>query len=193
MVIAFAAAQIEHGISWKLSGAVLLCTMLLLTVCRFAFGGGKREIIASAILALPVLVSAGLFFGALYLYRAPVWVLMLVPTGGLLYSIISGRDFSFVGQYFLSLAFTILMGLLGREFTPELVPNLVWGIAIAVIVQFFYSYNMAMILKRRRLNELPCAITDFYCDALNFLTYSLRVKRHWRRFRAASPPGDETK
>lgn len=191
MGFAFAVAVSLRGMPWQISGVCLLAAMLLLTVCRYAFAGGKREVIAAAALTAPVLISAGLFFGAMYELGAPVWVLVLVPTGSALYAFVSGRDFSFVGQYGLSLSFTILCGLVGREFFPALFPSLGWGIALAFIVQLFYTYDMAMILKRRRLPELPCAITDFYCDSLNFITYSMRVKRHWRRFRAASPPPEE--
>ena len=48
---------------------------------------------------------------------------------------------------------------------------------------FYYVYDLASILKRRRPNEILMAALDLHRDFLNFFSYSIRVIRHWYKFR----------
>jgi hypothetical protein len=57
-----------------------------------------------------------------------------------------------------------------------------WGAAGLGYVLFFV-YDLAALLSRRRLREVPAAVADLYRDLLNFITYSVRIVLHWRRFR----------
>ncbi|HCD99673.1 MAG TPA: hypothetical protein DER07_01365, partial [Armatimonadetes bacterium] len=62
-------------------------------------------------------------------------------------------------------------------------PASLWGLAANAAYLFFLVYDLAAVLTRRLPKEEWGAVVDLYRDALNFLTYSVRVVRHWRKHR----------
>lgn len=100
-----------------------------------------------------------------------------------LYAVMSGRDFSFVGQMVLA---SITFGLIafGTNHWLELWPaELGTAVVVNIIANGYHVYDLASLLQRRRLDERWLAGIDMHRDILNFLGYFFRVIHHWRTFR----------
>ncbi|MCH7946107.1 MAG: hypothetical protein IIC73_08870, partial [Armatimonadetes bacterium] len=114
---------------------------------------------------------------------SPVWIIGLGYVLASLYGVFCGRDFSFVGQVVLTIiVLTIILSattLLSALAWPDAVR---WGLLTLAYVSY-YVYDLAALLSRRRLGEAPAAVADLYRDLLNFITYTVRIVLHWRRFR----------
>jgi hypothetical protein len=61
--------------------------------------------------------------------------------------------------------------------------NLLLGILAAIGYICYFVYDLSMLVKRRRMGEEVAAVADLYRDLINFVTYSVRVYFHWRKFR----------
>lgn len=177
-----------QGLNWRLSGSLLLVALLSLNMVRRLASGKGIERIFSWLLILPIIALCGTFFNAIYHFGFPSWALAIVPIGTGLYALISGRDFSFTGQWLLATIFMVFVAIVAQYALNYNLPSLAWGIVLGSIVQFYVSYDSAMILKRRRLSDWNCAVTDLFADSLNFTTYSIRVALHWKIFKAAQLP-----
>jgi FtsH-binding integral membrane protein len=112
-----------------------------------------------------------------------VVLVLFAALAATLYAALCGRDFSFVGQFVLSwLAVSIASGLL--FFVGETAGNTVisgWVLASAWL--FYFVYDLAALLTRRKRGEEVHAIADLFRDILNFITYPWRVYRHWKSIR----------
>jgi FtsH-binding integral membrane protein len=89
----------------------------------------------------------------------------------------AGRDYSFFGIYVLTLIFTAL-SLAVFTIATDIVMS--QGFAIFVVVAgmlFFWVYDLAMILRRRKPKETIAAALDLYRDTLNFIGYPVRIMR----------------
>lgn len=131
-------------------------------------------------LLLALLAWAG---GALHRTGWPVAVLPAAALGMGLYALAAGRDFSFVGQGVLvglGLAAGLVAGVFAGVWSPA---DAVLGLGVGVPFLAYAVYDLAMILKRRRPDEVALSVVDLFRDPLNFTTYGLRVIRHWQRVR----------
>lgn len=177
--IAYAPALLPKHLSWW----PLAVLILGLAVLRVALRRGPREAGVSSLLLLPVLVAAGIALHPVQATGFPLWTVLLGPGCGLIYAMLCGRDFSFLGQYLLSLiaSNTAIAALwVGAPGTVE-------GARYALIANTAYLsywvYDLASLLARRRTGEELAAVVDLYRDVLNFFGYLARCLGHWRKHR----------
>ncbi len=177
--VAYSPFSLPRDQSWW-PMAVLLLT---LAVLRVALRRGPREATISTYLLIPLLVCVGLALSPVQTAGFPLWSLVLGPGFALIYALICGRDFSFMGQYLLSLiASTTIIAALWVS-APDTLANARWSLAANTVFLTFIVYDSASLLARRRLGEELAAVVDLYRDVLNFSGYLVRCIKHWRKHR----------
>lgn len=166
----------------------LAASLGILTLLRFALPGTLAEGLASPIFG----AAAAFFMGALAARHLPPPVWQGGAAAALLalaYVWLCGRNLSFLGLAFAGaavLAAGAVAAMLIRAATAAQA-GLFW--AAGTLVVCYISYDLAMVLRRRRRAETAAAAADLYRDLLNFLTYPFRIARHWRRYRFDPLPG----
>ena len=165
------------------SAALFAFGLLALTLLRRFRNGGWLDNIGSLILLVPTLCALSLTARFLAPLGVPVFALAIGYLFLVLYACLCGRDFSFVGQYVLALGATVLT-LLGLELTGRISGITVLNsVALAAAYNFYFVYDLAAMMRRRRAGEQPAAVADLYRDLFNFITYTVRIVLHWRKFR----------
>jgi FtsH-binding integral membrane protein len=166
--------------SWKVLAWIALAAALALSASRRLAKGTNRER-PFVLAALPLLaVSLGGLVVQASAAGLPFWTLGLASACAVAYTLLCGRDFSFVGQFVLGAAGCagLVSGLAlieGVEF------NEAWtGAVLAWAYLGFLVYDGAALLNRRRPGEEIEAVADLYRDSLNFVTYPVRVYLHWK-------------
>ena len=115
---------------------------------------------------------------------AALWAYGASWLGLLVYTVLSGHDFSLVGGYVL-----VLVWVIGVVVYYTFATTLVFseGLTIALVIGlllFYWVYDLAMILRRRTKSEIIPAVMDLYRDLLNMVGYPIRLMRMprtWRR------------
>lgn len=165
------------------SAGLALLSLLGLSLVRGLVKGKRYEQVLSAIvapflfLALAQLIAIGPERGW------PQWILGVAPAGILVYVLACGRDLSFMGMFVLCGLFNLAILIAARLFLV-VDARVFWEmVAIGIGFIFFFVYDLAALLTRRRLGEEVGAVLDLYRDVLNFTTYTVRVVRHWRKHR----------
>lgn len=165
------------------SGGLALIALLGLSLVRGLVKGKQYEQVLSALIApilflgLSQVVALGPELGW------PQWIVGVGPVAITIYTLACGRDLSFMGMFVICGAFNVAL-LAGLQFAGVIEPFIMWeAIAIGVAYIFFFVYDLAALLTRRRLGEEVGAVLDLYRDVLNFTTYTVRVIRHWRKHR----------
>lgn len=165
---------------------LLLGTLLGLSAVRKFARGQSWEQSISAMLAPMLFFALGLVGKELRHVGVPVWAVFSGPAVATAYVIIARRDLSFLGMYLFGVAGSSFMIFLychtyggGRLFESLLVNG---------IFLFYYVYDLAALLTRRRLGEEWGAVLDLYRDVLNIFSYPIRVWRHWKTHRIWSIP-----
>lgn len=162
-------------------------TLLLLLVLR-----GANIWLQLAVFTVFLIVFAAAFslYGSSMHDRFPAYAeglllaLLSACLGLLVYLIVSGRDLSLPGAYYCVWPVILLVTVLWTIFT-----DMSWaeGITVMVLMSvalFYWVYDLAMILQRRKASENIAAVIDLYRDCLNILALPgrfLRVNRRWRR------------
>jgi hypothetical protein len=164
---------------------VFLGSLLLLTIVRRVLDGGWLDNGLSLLLMAPTAWSLGAMARIGLDAGLPLWIPAAAYAYASVYGALCGRDLSFVGQYVIAAA-----GLLVTVLGALVLGLLEWQDAtlwtlVALVYNFYFVYDLAALLSRRRLGEEPAAVADLYRDMLNALTYSVRVYLHWRRYRFA--------
>ncbi|MFN8220199.1 MAG: hypothetical protein U0S12_08740 [Fimbriimonadales bacterium] len=166
-----------------LSGSLpmLLGCLLGLSLMR-RFGKGKPwEQTVSALLAPLLLFALGLVGKEIRNLGWPFGAVIAGPAVATLYVLFARRDLSFLGMF--------LMGLAGSSVAIFVacrqlgVAGVFEALALNAGYLFYYVYDLAALLTRRRLGEEWGAVLDLYRDVLNMFSYPLRVWRHWRKHR----------
>lgn len=111
----------------------------------------------------------------------PVWSVLCGEVALVIYAATCGRDYSWFGQWFLSLVGSSLacwllanqLGLTAATTWAALLTNA--GFLTYVV------YDSAMIMRRRRIDEAGGAVVDLYRDVLNVFGYAVRCWRHWKQ------------
>jgi hypothetical protein len=177
------AALLPPMTTTPLAARVFVAGLLALTLVRRLIKNGKADNVVSLVLLVPTLASLGCLARGAFDAGHPVWVPFFAYLLATAYASLCGRDFSFVGQFVITTfalsASLLVSGLMGQVSWPAAA---LWGLGSLVYV-FFFVYDLAALLSRRRLDEAPAAVADLYRDLLNFLTYTVRIVLHWRRFR----------
>jgi hypothetical protein len=167
------------GISLLVFGALLG----LLDLTRVLLRGRALEATVAGVLLPLMLLSVAWNLRELQALGLPVWQALVAPACLLIYTLLCGRDYSFMGNYLLSLiastvgiaAYAVLTTMGALETSFALLSNL------ALLT--YVVYDLAALLSRRRPGEEPAAVADLYRDVLNFPGYFVRVLRHWKKHR----------
>jgi hypothetical protein len=161
--------------------AALTGLLITLDLWRISHRGHAREARNSAI-ALPLVVAAvALCVREVSLLGWPVWQGLAAPVCIAAYTLLSGRDYSFVGNYLLSLIASTV-GIAAFALSNALsLQQIVVAFGTNVLLLSYLVYDLASLLSRRRTGEALAAVVDIYRDIFNFFGYFIRVLRHWKR------------
>ncbi|HRJ27232.1 MAG TPA: hypothetical protein PLO61_06965 [Fimbriimonadaceae bacterium] len=162
---------------------LMLVLSLALSASRRLWRGTRWDTLTSAVLGALWIPLAAFCIAILRRLDWPVEILAWAAVLPALYGLLCGRDYSFVAQFVMSFSALLVVTLthfgLGHFDLRTTVLISFWG----GVLQFYLVYNLAALLNRRRTDEVLSSVVDFMRDYLNFLTYSLRVIHHWRKFR----------
>lgn len=180
--IAFSATYLRIPLSDPQLLATLFAILLAMTALRLTIKAGKAEQLGSVILLLLAIPLLGQVCRDIHYAGYPILNLLFAATLTGIYTLLAGRDFSFPGMVTVcSLGLIPILLILRAQGVPTMeTPIFAW--MTGTIYLAYVAYNLSMILKRRTPSEVPTAIADFYRDALNFLTYPVRVYFHWRNY-----------
>ena len=170
-------------ISVWVAGGLLLALLIVLCVIRIITRSTRREAVLSSALIPILLVIVALAANRAYAAGFPVWSALFGVGFSYMYTLMCGRDFSFVGQFVLSLivssvalaALSLAMnhkGLYAAE-------ALGWNAAFLS----YFAYDGASLLSRRRVGEEIAAVVDLFRDVLNIFGFVPRVVHHWHKHR----------
>ncbi len=126
-------------------------------------------LLSGSILTLAPENHLGLFLAG------PAWILA--------YLVLCGKDFSFVGMPTIGILGSGALGIAGVVSGTLSRNEAVSAWMILAAYWAYVSYDLSMIMKRRRSDELLRSVTDFWRDLTNFVTYPIKVILHWRRYR----------
>lgn len=161
-----------------------LAVMILgLAVIRVALRRGPREAGVSSWLLVPLLFAVGLALNPIQAAGLPLWTAILGPGCALIYCMLCGRDFSFMGQYLLSLIASSTAIAALAVAAPSPLENARYALVVNAIYLTYWVYDLASLLARRRLGEEIAAVVDLYRDVLNIFGYIARCIGHWRKHR----------
>lgn len=165
------------GIAW------LAATLLLLDFLRVRLRGKPNEARISVGMAGPMIVCVAACARTATLEGVPVWAILVGPAFVLAYTLLSGRDYSFVGCGLLSLigSSVLLSGLIVQTGMGHRLAAWALGLNAAYLV--YFVYDLASLMSRRRRGEEAAAVVDLYRDVFNVFGYIPRVISHWRRHR----------
>jgi len=174
---------LPRTLSLTQSAGLTLIALLGLSLVRGLVKGKNYEQILSALLA-PVLFLGIAQMVAIGPERGwPQWTIGIAPLAIVLYTLACGRDLSFMGMFVICAIFDGL-ALMAMRLAGVVSGDVLWeAILIGVVYIFYFVYDLAALLTRRRLGEEIGAVLDLYRDVLNFTTYTVRVIRHWRKHR----------
>ena len=172
----------------SLASAYVLLLLLTLCLLRIVFRGTKTEAMSSLGLLPIVIVIFGMASASWLRAGFPVWAACIGLACGLTYTMLCGRDFSFVGQFSLSLIASsaiVSIGAIVLSLDPmHAAKALAWNACYLL----FYVYDLASLLARRRRGEELAAVVDLYRDVLNVFGWVVRVIAHWRKHRIWTLP-----
>ncbi len=160
---------------------VVVSLLLALELSRIVLRGKRIEAnISTAVLPL-VMASMGCLMQRLSGLGWPVWALLVGPLAAVIYSALCGRDYSFVGNYCLSvIASSVAIAAVGvQEHSSR--QTVALGLVLNATYLFYVIYDLASIQSRRRIGEEWAAVTDLYRDVFNFSGYIRRVILHWQK------------
>ena len=167
----------------KMAAYLLLFVLIFLTLTRRFFGRGVVEKANSIFGTGAVLCLIAILLVWANRTGWPVFLLASQLLMMLVYTLACGRDFSFVGFIVITSATQIAINLMASAFHVLPDPHLGQMSLFAVAFSWYVSYDLAMIMKRRRPEEVASSVADIYRDLLNFATYPIRVIDHWRKYR----------
>ncbi|HJP81930.1 MAG TPA: Bax inhibitor-1 family protein [Fimbriimonadaceae bacterium] len=177
--IAYGPVELPSTVSW-----IPLALMVVgLAVVRVLLRRGPREPKVSSWLLLPLLVSVGLALHPVQTAGWPIWTVLLGPGFALIYAILCGRDFSFLGQYLLSLIASSTAIAILLVAAPATVADARFALLANAGYLTYWVYDLASLLARRRLGEEWAGVVDLYRDVLNIFGYIVRCVGHWRKHR----------
>lgn len=161
--------------------------LVVLSMIRGLARGRMADVRFSAFLLPLLLLTLGLWMRALYDQGWAVWSLGIGLTGVQLYVALCGRDLSYVGMFVLSwlASSAAIVAVAWATRMPWL--ETATALTLNGSFLFYFVYDLAALLTRRRAGEEAGAVADLYRDVLNGITYPIRVWHHWREHRIWSP------
>ena len=157
--------------------------LLFLDAIRVRHRGSPLEARLSYVCSGPMFVAVAVAARTAILQGIPAWAILVGPAFALAYTLLSGRDYSFVGCGLLSLigSSVTLAGLIVQTGMGHRVAAWALGLNAAYLV--YLVYDLASLMSRRRRGEELAAVVDLYRDVFNVFGYVPRVVHHWRRHR----------
>ncbi|MFI5386567.1 MAG: Bax inhibitor-1 family protein [Fimbriimonadales bacterium] len=165
------------------SVAELGVVLLLLSVIRISTRATRMDQILSLSLLPLLIVSLAVIVRTLDQAGWPVWGVAVGAASAVVYGLCCGRDFSFVGQFFLSLIVSCTVLAIVATTTGMSPHEAAFLLGANTAYLFYLVYDCASLLARRRLGEEAAAVVDLYRDVFNVFGYLVRVARHWRKHR----------
>ena len=168
----------------------LLSALFALAVCltgldllRIALRGKASEARISALCLPTVLVLVAWGIREISLDGWPVFQPIIGVACVVVYTLISGRDFSFVGCCLLSLiaSSAVVAACAGMGSFDRI--HAAFALGTNAVYVTYLVYDMASLLARRRKGEEIAAVVDLYRDVFNFFGYAVRMVKHWRKHR----------
>ena len=162
---------------------VLAGILLLFDLLRVRLRGQPLEARLSVVLAAPIVLATALCARMATLGGIPVWAILLGPAFALAYTLLCGRDYSFVGCGLLSLigSSVLLAGAIVQTGMGH--RQAAWALGLNTAYLLYFVYDLASLMSRRRRGEEMAAVVDLYRDVFNVFGYVPRVVSHWRRHR----------
>lgn len=161
--------------------ALLFVALLILSITRQITRPRPVDQLYSVVLSPILVISMAMVVKDLAAQSVPVWSPAIGIFCAVIYMFASGRDFSFVWLYILSvLASSGAIVALHQAVEPF---PLAQALLINASYLLYFVYDLACLQSRRRPGEVLGAVIDLYRDVLNVFTYSIRVVKHWRRHR----------
>jgi hypothetical protein len=175
--------------TWKV-GLALLGFLVFLAWVRIFWRGREVEATTSAWMLPLLLFLVGWAARELWLEGYPVWAPGLGMAAIVVYTLLCGRDFSFVGCWFLALiASGTAIAMIGNAFDLG-TREVGWALLANLVALTYWIYDLAYLGYRRRVGEEVAAVVDLYRDMLNIFGYVPRMIGHWRRHRIFAIPKD---
>jgi FtsH-binding integral membrane protein len=175
---------------WRLGTALglLLGCLLILSIVRIALRGKPMEAIVSAAFLPFLLTLVGIAADCLTRHDIPVWAAAISVGCAVTYTALCGRDFSFVGQFVLAgLVSSVIVAAVAGS--GVLTHGQAWVAMLwNLVFLFYYCYDLASLLSRRRKHEEWAAVVDLYRDVLNVFGWVVRVVQHWYRHKIFTLP-----
>ncbi len=161
----------------------LAVLLLLLDAMRVASRGKPREARISVAFSGPMFVWVAYSARMAAIEGIPVWAILVGPAFALAYTLLCGRDYSFVGCGLLSLigSSVLIAGLAVQTSLGH--PAAAWALSLNAAYLVYFVYDLASLMSRRRRGEEMAAVVDLYRDVFNIFGYIPRVISHWRRHR----------
>lgn len=167
---------------WYSVVALAMC-LTGLDLLRIALRGKPSEAKISTLCLPAVLVLVAWGIQEVSLEGWPVVQPMFGAACVAAFTVVAGRDLSFVGCYLLSLIVSsaaVAAFSISRSFDPA---HAGFALGTNALYVTYLVYDMASLLARRRLGEELAAVVDLYRDVFNFFGYAVRMLRHWRKHR----------
>ena len=162
---------------------VLAVHLLLLDLVRVRLRGRPKEPSTSVALSGSMIAVVAVCARTAVLDGIPVWAMLVGPAFALAYTLLCGRDYSFVGCGLLSLIGSSVL-LAGLAVQTGLGPgSAAWALGLNAAYLVYVVYDLASLMSRRRRGEEAAAVVDLYRDVFNVFGYVPRVVAHWRRHR----------
>ena len=97
------------------------------------------------------------------------------------FAVISGRDFSFIGCWFLAMIASSagVAAVAGAAHFDRIHAAFALGTNACFVT--YLVYDLASLLARRRRGEELASVVDLYRDVFNFFGYAVRMVKHWRK------------
>ena len=167
----------------SVSLALFAAYLLFLDALRVRLRSQIGEAAVSTYAGIVMLILAGNAARVAAIEGVPVWAILVGPAFALAYTLLCGRDYSFVGCGLLSLigSSVFLAGLIVQTgMDPH---HAAWAFGLNTAYLLYFVYDLASLMSRRRRGEEAAAVVDLYRDVFNVFGYVPRVISHWRRHR----------
>src|SRR5688572_31654737 len=145
---------------------ILLGVLTALELWRIATRGNPLEGKISVFMLPIVLTSVALLANEIQLAGWPTWQALIAPACAAIYTVFAGRDYSFMGNFLLSLIFSSIVVAGVATSLDMSVPMSAFALATNLLLLSYFLYDLASLLSRRRLGEEAAAVVDLYRDVL---------------------------
>lgn len=181
-VVAVALYATPRELPPRQAAVLILGLLAALSLTRRLAPSGLWDNILSGSLLVVLLLALGAGLRYWSDSGLPLYTLAIAACCPAAYTLFSGRDFSFVGGFVLSMLATALASAAYAVARGQPLEELWLPVTLSGVGLFYLYYDLASLLQRRRKGEEVAALADLFRDSLNVLSYGVRVVRHWKRF-----------